>query len=164
MNEIREGLLDGVNVEVYAKPDFDAVQMFAIRMGLKEGQPVSVYCNPKFNGNQMLAILNGLERGVDTTLYSNPKICQEKMRIILYGPTEDKDVSYILMIDLQKLFYALFYKALKLGYDLAPYIKVGISVEEIRGIISSLEHGRKPNILTGAEATADTVRRMKIVS
>ena len=43
----------GVDVSVYAKPEFDFEQMDAIRLGLEEGIDVSVYAKPELTFSQM---------------------------------------------------------------------------------------------------------------
>mgnify|MGYP001737223006 CR=1 FL=1 len=52
--KIYEGLKDNVNVDWYAKPEFDSIQMYWIYKGLKNNNPfVKFYANPKYNSIQM---------------------------------------------------------------------------------------------------------------
>lgn len=52
--KIYEGLKDNVNVDWYAKPEFDSLQMHWIYKGLKNNNPfVRFYANPKYNSIQM---------------------------------------------------------------------------------------------------------------
>lgn len=52
--KIYEGLKDDVNVDWYAKPEFDSIQMHWIYKGLKNNNPfVQFYANPKYNSIQM---------------------------------------------------------------------------------------------------------------
>ena len=60
VNEIREGLEAGLDVSVYARPEFDWVQMNEIRKGLKAGLDVSVYAKPEFTPEQMAISLKAL--------------------------------------------------------------------------------------------------------
>ncbi len=49
MKEILLGLDRGLDVSIYAKPEFDADQMKQIRLGLEKGLNVSIYARPEFN-------------------------------------------------------------------------------------------------------------------
>jgi hypothetical protein len=52
--KIYEGLKDNLNVDWYAKPEFDSSQMFWIYKGLKNNNPfVRFYAKPKYNSIQM---------------------------------------------------------------------------------------------------------------
>ncbi len=48
MEEIRMGLEAGLDVSLYARPEFDWEQMQEIRLGLEDGLDVSVYAKPEF--------------------------------------------------------------------------------------------------------------------
>ena len=52
--KIYEGLKDNLNVDWYAKPEFDSIQMYWIYKGLKNNNPfVRFYANLKYNSIQM---------------------------------------------------------------------------------------------------------------
>ena len=59
--EIKEGLQAGLDVSVYAKPEFYAIQMRQIRLGLMAGLPVGIYASDKYDWFQMEEIRLGLE-------------------------------------------------------------------------------------------------------
>lgn len=59
MSKIRLGLLNGLDVSVYAKPEFDNQQMSKIRLGLADGLDVSVYAKPELSWKQMEEIRLG---------------------------------------------------------------------------------------------------------
>ncbi len=61
MQEIRQGLKQGVDVSIYANPKFDDDQMRQIRKGLEKELDVSIYANPEFNWEQMEQIRLDLE-------------------------------------------------------------------------------------------------------
>lgn len=52
MHEIRYGLTEGIDVSIYASPEFNAEQMQQIR-------DTSIYADPKFNLWQMREIKRG---------------------------------------------------------------------------------------------------------
>lgn len=49
MHEIRYGLTEGIDVSIYASPEFNAKQMQQIRYGLETRIDVSIYAKPEFN-------------------------------------------------------------------------------------------------------------------
>ena len=59
---IEEGLLQGLQVELYADPRFTAKQMQEIRLGLESGIDVSEYARPDFPSSHMENIREHLER------------------------------------------------------------------------------------------------------
>ena len=48
MEEIRIGMEEGLDVSIYADPEYMPLQMEAIRIGLEKGLDVSKYANRKF--------------------------------------------------------------------------------------------------------------------
>jgi len=66
MHEILDGLDKGLDVTIYAKPEFNAQQMSQIRQGLKKGLDVTIYAKPEYSASQMkeikLSLLNQLEK------------------------------------------------------------------------------------------------------
>ena len=44
MEEIRNGLAEGINVEAYAYPELSYDKMHQIRLGLKEGMDLTPFC------------------------------------------------------------------------------------------------------------------------
>lgn len=60
--EIKIGILVGLDIYVYAKTEFNAYQMHQIRLGLEENLDVSIYAKIDFNDFQMSEIRLGLEK------------------------------------------------------------------------------------------------------
>ncbi len=59
-------------MELYAIiMNFDGKQLEEIRKGLEAGVDVSVYAKPEYNWEQMQEIRWGLESGVDVSVYAN---------------------------------------------------------------------------------------------
>jgi len=56
MYEIRLGWVFGLDVSIYAKPEFDWWQMDEIRKGLGDRVDVSSYAKPEFTWKQMKEI------------------------------------------------------------------------------------------------------------
>jgi len=56
LKQIELGIQAGVDVSIYAKPEFDLWQMGCILWGLVEGIDVTIYANPEFDWEQMFEI------------------------------------------------------------------------------------------------------------
>ena len=96
MKEINKGFEKGLSDEqiaIYAKPEFDYLQMMEIREGLKAGLDVSIYAKPEFNWEQMEMILIGLEDNVDVSIYAHPKFEWPQMDEIREGLVKGLNVS-----------------------------------------------------------------------
>ena len=93
MEEIRLGLKNGLDVSIYADPEFDVWQMREIRRGLQDGLDVSIYADPKFDVWQMREIRFGLKNGLDVSIYAKPEFDWEEMREIRRGLQDGLDVS-----------------------------------------------------------------------
>ena len=61
--EIRKGLYNGIDVSIYAKPEFEWQQMREIREGLEAGIDVTSYADPKIPRKQMSDIRRQLMCG-----------------------------------------------------------------------------------------------------
>ena len=70
MKEIELGKKLGLDISVYAKPEFNNLQMATIRTGLQKGLDVTEYANPAFDSEQMYLIMYGMCSGVDYKVYS----------------------------------------------------------------------------------------------
>lgn len=65
MEQIRLGLENGLDVSVYAKPEFEDYQMREIRRGLENGLDVNTYVKPEFDWRQIQQISTGLGEDLD---------------------------------------------------------------------------------------------------
>lgn len=93
LDEIQRGLESGVDISVYANPEYDPNQMWEIYRGLMTGLDVSSYTNPQYDHYQMEAIREGLEKGLDVSIYANPQYGFEEMEVIREGLEQGLDVS-----------------------------------------------------------------------
>ena len=55
-NEILNGLEDNLDVSIYAKPEFDCLEMEEIRLGLEDDLDVSIYAKSEFDWEEMRSI------------------------------------------------------------------------------------------------------------
>lgn len=62
MKVIREGLLLGLDVSWYAKPEYNAHQMTVIKAGLEKGLNVSTYADYRLSDSQMWQFFNRMRR------------------------------------------------------------------------------------------------------
>ena len=116
--EIRKGMDAGVDVSIYANPEFDLRRMYWIRkaiesndnkymkyllndnfdnsqvveiiIGLECNINVDIYAKPEFNADQMKEIREGLEAGIDVSIYVNPALDADQMAEIRYGLEENR--------------------------------------------------------------------------
>lgn len=56
MGQIRSGLNKGLDVSIYAKPEFDSLQMEEIKIGLENNLNVSVYAKKEIPSDKMFKI------------------------------------------------------------------------------------------------------------
>ena len=83
--EIRLGIENGIDVSIYAKPEFYYRQMDVIYSGLEKNIDVSIYANPEFTAEQMEQIRLGLQEGLNVSIYANKKYNGEEMKEILFS-------------------------------------------------------------------------------
>lgn len=139
INEITEGEEAGLDVSVYAKRDFFAIQMRQIRLGLEEGLDVKLYAKPEYDWFQMEEIRKGLMWGVDVSKYASPDIPYDKMRQVRKGLNEGIDLTGHLKLDagiLQQLRRAITAKV-----DIIKYVKAGYVMEQLEQIRLALQKG-----------------------
>lgn len=137
--EIKEGIQAGIDVSIYAKPEFYAIQMRQIRLGLMAGLPVETYASDKYDWFQMEEIRLGLEHKVDIKKYADPSVPFEIMRQIREGLEQGIDLSAA------KKFPAGELRELRIaaceGIDIRKYIKSGYEEEQLKQIRTALEKG-----------------------
>ena len=80
--EIRYGLEEGLDVSVYATPEFDWEQMNSIRFGLIVNLDVSIYAKEEFDKYQMFYIREGLRENLDVSKYAKPEYTWQEMKVI----------------------------------------------------------------------------------
>ena len=137
--EIDAGRESGVDVSVYAKKEFMAIQMRQIRQGLEEGLDVSVYARTDYDWFQMEEIREGMKTGVDIERYASPDISYDRMRQIRKGLKQGIDLSRFAKLDAKIL------KQLRKAYvthvNIVEYVQKGYSAEQLEPIRLALERG-----------------------
>ena len=137
--EIEEGLLAGVDVSVYAKPEFLAIQMHQIRLGLEKKLPVEIYASKEYDWFQMEEIRIGLEERLDVTYYAKPSIPFDVMRQIRIGLENGIDLSAGIR------FPAGVLRQLRIasceGIDIRGYVRKGYEEEQLKEIRIAKEKG-----------------------
>ncbi len=93
LDQISKGVEDGLDVSIFAKPEFDKAQMDQIRKGLENNLDVSIYAKPEFGWQQMLQIVDGLAENVDVSIYAKTEFDNYQMSEILNGLIANFDVS-----------------------------------------------------------------------
>ena len=93
--QIRFGLQKGLDISIYAKPEFKGSQMEQIRLGLEKGLNVHIYAKPEFDYEQMRQIRLGLEQGLDVNVYAKAEFNNIQMQKIRLSLEKGLDVNYI---------------------------------------------------------------------
>lgn len=93
--QISFGLQKGLDISIYAKPEFKSSQMEQIRFGLEKGLNVHIYAKPEFDYEQMRQIRLGLEQGLDVNVYAKAEFNNIQMQEIRLSLEKSSDVNYI---------------------------------------------------------------------
>ena len=88
-----EGVENGLDISVYANPNYDSYQMNEIRWGLEKNLDVTQYATTKYNWRQMSQIREGLERNLDISVYADSKYDDLQMEQIRLGLEDKLDIS-----------------------------------------------------------------------
>ncbi len=137
--EVQAGLEQGVDVSLYAKPEYLAIQMRQLRLGLEAGLDISEFSNPEYDWFQMEEIRLGMQAGIDYKLYAKPTVDYQRMRQIRKGLEDGIDLSSFIKLQagiLEELREALLAKV-----SIVEYIKEGYDVEQLTQIRKALVQG-----------------------
>lgn len=137
--EIEKGLLEGLDVSIYANQEYLAIQMLQIRLGLEEKLPVESYASPDFDWFQMEEIRLGLKGRIDTAKYASKDISFDVMRQIRKGLEQGIDLSD--KKDYPAGVLRQLRKATRDGIDINKYISKGYEEEQLNEIRIALEKG-----------------------
>lgn len=139
LEEIEEGIQAGVDVSIYAKKEYYAIQMRQILLGLMDNLPVEKYADPKYDWFQMEEIREGLKAGLNVDCYASPEIPYDTMRQIRKGLLSGINLSRYRNMDAGVL--REFRKALVSNVNIVKYIKEGYDTEQLNEIRRALKHG-----------------------
>ena len=99
MREISNGLLENVDVSIYAKPEYSPEQMEFLRDTLAHEivspEKIKEYLTPEFSVNQYWEIYEGLFAGIEPKDYANPKLTPDEMYIIRCSIKENLDTKLL---------------------------------------------------------------------
>ena len=137
IREIEAGKAAGLDVSVYAKPEFLAVHMRSIRLGMEEGFDVSLYAKPEFDWFQMEEIRLGMQQDLDVRIYADPKIDYNKMRILREGLLEGMYLKPFVKYQAGVMRQVFLSK--KSGVDISKYVDQGYREAELESIRTALE-------------------------
>ncbi len=142
VEEIKLGLEEGLDIELYEKKELYALQMREIRLGLMQELAVDIYARPDFDWLQMEEIRLGLEQNLNVRMYAYPKISFDTMRQLRKALAEGINLSKYAGLPagvLQELRLAI-----KEDINIEPYIEQGYDKEQLEQIRIAL--GNKINI------------------
>ena len=137
--EVRYGLEKGLDVSLYARPEFNHQQMEQIRYGLENGLDVFAYAKPEFNYQQMEQIRYGLENGIDVSVYLNPDFGYLEMKKIRKDMQQGLDVYAYARPEYDTLQMEEIQKGMNQGVDIEIYAKPEYEFMQMRQIREGLQ-------------------------
>lgn len=142
IEEIKQGLKEGLDVSVYAKKEFLAAQMMQLRLGLENNISVLPYCDPQFDWFQMEEIRKGIERHVDYESFARPEYPYAVMREL--RKALEKGLNFSEKTDLDPETLRELRKATVNGFDISTYIEKGFNGHQLHEITYALSLKIKP--------------------
>lgn len=139
IREIEAGEEAGLDVSIYAKKEFLAIQMQEIRKGLKAGLDVSAYARQEYDWFQMKELRKSLQQGLDITKFSSPDISYDRMRQVRKGLLKGLDLTRFVKLDADIL--RQLRKAYVSKVSIVEYVKKGYQAEQLEEIRIALEKG-----------------------
>lgn len=136
-----EGVEKGLDISVYANPNYDSYQMNEIRWGLEKNLDVSLYATTKYNWRQMTQIREGLERNLDISVYADSKYDDLQMEQIRMGLEDKLDISTYTNPEYNADQMEQIREGLKQGLDVSIYADPQFDFEQMAEIKSGLEVG-----------------------
>ena len=136
-----EGVEKGLDISVYANPNYDSYQMNEIRWGLEKNLDVSLYATTKYNWRQMTQIREGLERNLDISVYADSKYDDLQMEQIRMGLEDKLDISTYTNPEYNADQMEQIREGLKQGLDVSIYADPQFDFEQMAEIKSGLESG-----------------------
>ena len=134
-----EGVENGLDISVYANPNYDSYQMNEIRWGLEKNLDVTQYATTKYNWRQMSQIREGLERNLDISVYADSKYDDLQMEQIRLGLEDKLDISAYTNPEYNADQMEQIRKGLEQKLDVSIYANPKFDWEQMREIRKGLE-------------------------
>jgi hypothetical protein len=143
MSQIRRGISNGVNIGLYARPEFSWRQMKEIRMGLQSNAvDTSVYANPELDYKAMEALRLGMQQNglspEQLRPYSNGDFDHSQINVIIRGILHEVDMSVLARPELDHPRMEQVLWALQDGVDIEPYANTRYTGDQIHVIAVGL--------------------------
>lgn len=151
MEQVIKGVKSGLDVSLYARPEYNDGQMYQIRRGLETGLDVSLYAKPEYNFLQMSNIRQGLEKGLDVGVYAKPEFAFEKMDEIRQGLETGLDVSLYARPEYDWQQMSEIRTGLAAGLDVSLYARPEYNHSQMLEIHSGLEQGLDASVYAKPE-------------
>ena len=134
-----EGIENGLDISVYANPNYDSYQMNEIRWGLEKNLDVTQYATTKYNWRQMSQIREGLERNLDISVYADSKYYDLQMEQIRLGLEDKLDISAYINLEYNADQMEQIRKGLEQKLDVSIYANPKFDWEQMSEIRKGLE-------------------------
>lgn len=139
VNEIVDGQMAGVDVSIYAKKNFLAIQMRQIRLGLIDGLDVTEYAHDFYDWFQMEEIRKGLAAGINIEKYAAPSVTYDRMKQVREGLIEGIDLSPHIRLDAEIL--RVLRHAIRDNADISEFMADGYEARELEEILYAIRAG-----------------------
>ena len=141
LEQIRQGLNEGLDVNVYMDAKWSWIDMEEIRKGLKQGIDMSRYREQGYSTGQKREIRKGIARGLDVSQYDKKNYLSEQMRQIRFGLMDNLPVMFYKDPAYNAAQMEEIRKGLKSGVDISAYAKTDIPFLKMRAVRTAMEDG-----------------------
>ncbi|MBR5970045.1 MAG: DUF342 domain-containing protein [Lachnospiraceae bacterium] len=141
LEQIRQGLQEGVDVSVYMDGRYSWLDMEEIRKGLKQGVDMTAYREAGYSTAQKREIRKGIARGLDVSLYDKKDLLSEQMKQIRLGLQEKLPVVFYNTPGYSASQMEEIRKGLSANLDISAYASADMPYLKMRAIRESMEDG-----------------------
>jgi len=132
LKEFRLAKIKGIDLLVYIREGYDALQLAEIRKALEKNIVLEPYLNKEYRAASIAEICNGLKSGVDVSVYAKEMYSWRKMRELRLGLENRLDISKYSgeFYDWEQMREIRL--GLKAGIDVDAYCSLRYSAKEMR--------------------------------
>ena len=141
LEQIRQGLQEGVDVSVYMDGRYSWLDMEEIRKGLKQGIDMTAYREAGYSTAQKREIRKGLARGLDVSIYDKKDFLSEQMKQIRLGLQDKLPVVFYSSPNYSSSQMEEIRKGLLANLDISTYASTDMPYLKMRAIRESMEDG-----------------------
>jgi len=139
LTEVRKGLVAGVDIYKYMKPEMPWVSMQEYRLELEQNVDLTKYRQEGYNDDQLAQLRQGMADGIDITQYDNKAYNAEQMNQLRIGITNNIPIIFFSDLAYDYLQMEELRKGLEKQLDISHYASAEIPFLKMRVIRECLE-------------------------